>query len=94
MTWSNVIPLLLFTAILILVLFVVRPMAKRKRHEAWERAGLLPHQVDPHTAHEDPATERLDSDAPDTGDPDTGDLDADGPDTGERRPDEGHRPHG
>ena len=47
MKWVNLIPLLIFTALIVGVIFVVRPRARRSRHAAWEKAGLLPHQVDP-----------------------------------------------
>lgn len=48
MKWANLIPLLIFTALIVGVIFVVRPRARRSRHAAWEEAGLLPHQIDPH----------------------------------------------
>lgn len=58
MKWVNLIPLLIFTALLVGIVFFVRPAAKRRRHEAWEKAGLLPEQVDPELAGKDrPATD-------------------------------------
>lgn len=48
MTWGNILPLVLFTAVLVAVLVFAVPRARRNRHKAWEEAGLLPEQIDPH----------------------------------------------
>ena len=48
MKWQNVIPLLAAVVILWLVLRYLRPALRAQRHRAWEKAGLLPHQVDPY----------------------------------------------
>lgn len=65
MKWANLIPLLIFTALIVGVIFVVRPRARRSRHAAWEEAGLLPHQIDPHGPDE---VTSVGHEAPDTTD--------------------------
>ncbi|MCG8654619.1 hypothetical protein [Yimella sp. NH-Cas1] len=63
MSWGNVIPLLLFTAVIVAVLFVAVPRARRNRHKVWEDAGLMPHQID----HEAPSGRTEDAEADDPG---------------------------
>lgn len=54
MSWGNVIPLLLFSAVIVGVLFIIVPRARRNRRKVWEEAGLMPHQIDPHEAPSEP----------------------------------------
>lgn len=49
MTWIwNLILLVVVAGAILLVLKVLRPRLRNRRRAAWERAGLLPEQVDPH----------------------------------------------
>lgn len=48
MIWKNLIPLLIALAIGWLILRYVKPLLRERRHRAWEEAGLMPHQIDPH----------------------------------------------
>ncbi|NNG40133.1 hypothetical protein HJ588_12750 [Flexivirga sp. ID2601S] len=52
MFWSLV---ALVVAVVVVVGFlrVIRPKLREQRHRAWERDGLLPHQVDPHAPRQD-----------------------------------------
>lgn len=45
----NFIILIVVVIGVIYVLRTVRPKLREQRHRRWEKAGLLPHQVDPHS---------------------------------------------